>query len=401
VSKIAGQRPLIFLWENFGPLHVDRCEAVAHAMPLRRVIGLEVLSESTDYDWISASGQKFEKITLAARSDPKAWSPWRIAAVIAKLRPEAVFFCHYQRAEIFLAATLARAMGVRVFTMNDSKFDDYPRELWREVAKSLFFLPYQGALAASRRSADYLRFLGIRKDRIAHGYDSISVARIRNLAKAPPAPDGAAFENRHFTIVARLLPKKNIALALRALAILVRAGQARKLVICGSGPLEFELKALAKDLGISSLVDFKGFAQTEEVCRILAQTLVLILPSVEEQFGQVIPEALSMGVPVLVSDNCGARDHLVETGVNGFIFEPTNVEGLAYFMRLLSADESTWRSMALAASRMAGRGDVSEFVTGVRQLVDRPIAPSLAQASKTKPFALRDESELETIKDCA
>ncbi|WP_156396166.1 MULTISPECIES: glycosyltransferase family 4 protein [unclassified Caulobacter] len=401
MSKIAGQRPLIFLWENFGPLHVDRCEAVAHAMPSRRVIGLEVLSESTDYDWISASSQKFEKITLAARADPKAWSPWRIAAVIARLRPEAVFFCHYQRAEIFLAATLARAMGVRVFTMNDSKFDDYPRELWREVAKSLFFLPYQGALAASRRSADYLRFFGIRKDRIAHGYDSISVARIRDLAKAPPAPDGAAFEGRHFTIVARLLPKKNIALALRALAILARAGQARKLVICGSGPLEFELKALAKDLGVSSLVDFKGFAQTEEVCRILAQTLVLILPSVEEQFGQVIPEALSMGVPVLVSDNCGARDHLVETGVNGFIFEPTNVEGLAYFMRLLSTDESTWRSMALAALRIAGRGDVSQFVTGVRQLVDGAIAPSLAQPPKAETFALREEAELEVIKDCA
>jgi glycosyltransferase involved in cell wall biosynthesis len=401
VSKIAGQRPLIFLWENFGPLHVDRCEAVARAMPARRVIGLEVLSESADYDWISASGQAFEKITLSSRADPNAWSPLRIAWAIARLRPEAVFFCHYQRAGIFAAATIARAMGIRVFTMNDSKFDDYPRELWREVGKSLFFLPYQGALAASRRSADYLRFFGVKPDRIAHGYDSVSVSRIRNLAKAPPAPDGDAFESRHFTIVARLLPKKNIALALRALAVLARTGQARKLVICGSGPLEFELKALAKDLGVASLVDFKGFAQTEEVCRVLAQTLVLILPSVEEQFGQVIPEALSMGVPVLVSDNCGARDHLVETGVNGFIFEPTNVEGLAYFMRLLSTDETTWRSMALAARRIAERGDVSEFVAGVRQLVDGTIAASLAQVARAETFALCEGAELEVIKDCA
>ena len=41
MSTMIGQRPLIFLWENFGPLHVDRCEAVARAMPDRHIVGLE------------------------------------------------------------------------------------------------------------------------------------------------------------------------------------------------------------------------------------------------------------------------------------------------------------------------------------------------------------------------
>lgn len=339
-------------------------------MPDRHIVGLEILSKSSEYDWISETGRSFEKITLAASGDAGAWSPWRIASAIAKLKPQAVFFCHYQRREILLAAILTRIMGVQAFTMNDSKFDDYPRDLWREVGKSLYLAPYNGALVASQRSKDYLRFLGIRPDRIALGYDSISVARIQGLAKAPPAPEGASFADRHFTIVARLLPKKNIALALKALAILSRSGQARRLVICGSGPLEAELKSLARSLRIEGLVEFRGFVQTQEVCKTLATTLCLILPSTEEQFGQVIPEAIAMGVPVLASDNCGARDCLIETGVNGFIFEPTNAEGLAYFMRVLSSDETTWRSMARAALNMAPLGDVSVFVAGVRQLLD-------------------------------
>lgn len=262
------------------------------------------------------------------------------------------------------------ASGKPGAVQNDSKFDDYPRELWREVGKSLYLAPYNGALVASRRSKDYLRFLGVRRERIALGYDSVSVARIQGLAKTKPAPEGAPFADRHFTIIARLLPKKNIPLALNALAILSRSGPTRKLVICGSGPLDAELKSLAHDLGIHELVEFRGFVQTEEVCETLSTTLCLILPSTEDQFGQVIAEALAMGVPVLASENCGARDDLLKTGVNGFIFEPTNVAGLAYFMRMLTSDEATWRAMATAAQAMAMRGDVSEFVNGAQQLLD-------------------------------
>lgn len=383
MNIISGRRPIVFLWENFGPLHVDRCEAVANAMPDRRIVGLEIQSKSSEYDWISETGHSFEKITLSDSSTVGTWAPGKIVSRLAKLRPEAIFFCHYQRTEIFIAASIARAMGFRVFTMNDSKFDDYSRSLRRELAKSLFFLPYHGALVASQRSADYLRFLGVPNDRIAFGYDAISTSRIRQLANAAPAPHGTPFEQRHFTIIARLLPKKNIALALRAFALLPRDHQVRRMVICGSGPLEAELKALAQDLAISDLVDFRGFVQTAEICRTLTKTLTLILPSIEEQFGQVIPEALTMGVPVLVSENCGARDHLVQTGVNGFVFEPTNVQGLAYFMRLLSSDQVIWAAMAAAAHRLSDKGDVSGFVEGVRQLMELP-APHFPQQGAAK-----------------
>ncbi len=364
----------MFLWENYGPLHVDRCDAVARAMPDRPVVGIEVLSRSSEYDWVSEAGENFQKITLSSPTDYRAWSPWKIIPAILKQRPQAVFFCHYQRPEILVTAAVVRACGIATFSMNDSKFDDYPRDLWRELVKSLFFLPYQGALAGSKRSADYLRFLGVPANRIVGGYDAVSTSRIRHLAGAPPAPGGAPFADRHFTIIARLLPKKNIATVLRALAILASAGKARRLVVCGSGPLEVELKHLAKDLGLSSLVEFRGFVQTSEVCATLAQSLALVLASSEEQFGQVIPEALSLGVPVLVSDNCGARDHLVRTGVNGFIFEPDNVEGLANLMNLISSSEPMWRSMAEAALRMSEKGDVSYFVAGVCELL-RTSAP--------------------------
>jgi len=54
---------------------------------------------------------------------------------------------------------------------------------------------------------------------------------------------------------------------------------------------------------------------------------VLILPSVEEGFGKVVAEAMACGLPVVVSENTGAKD-LVENGENGFIVPIRDVKRL-------------------------------------------------------------------------
>lgn len=65
----------------------------------------------------------------------------------------------------------------------------------------------------------------------------------------------------------------------------------------------------------------------EELEEIFQKTDVLIMPSVwYETFGFTVLEALSYGVPVIVSENVGAKD-LLEDGRFGMITEPT-VEGV-------------------------------------------------------------------------
>ena len=376
MSQCRAEGPIIFLWDNFGPLHVDRCDALSKSIPTREIIGLEMFAKSSDYSWKSENGSLFRKITIQQRIGGNHWSIFSILRTIISNKPHAIFFCHYQRYEIAISALFCRLIGIKVFTMNDSKFDDYSRNLIKELMKSLFFRPYHGALVASRRTSEYLQFLGIKKTNIFEGYDAVSVDRIRHLAGSHTAPLEMSFDDRHFTIVARLIPKKNISLALKAFSKLVFSGCSRKLVVCGDGPLESELKILAINLGIESRVEFRGFIQTAEVCRVLSSTLALILPSTEEQFGQVIPEALAMGVPVLVSENCGARDYLVKSGVNGFIFEPTNVDGLFYFMSLINTDRDLWQGMAKAALQSSRRGDVENFVNGVKGLIGEVVADS-------------------------
>jgi glycosyltransferase involved in cell wall biosynthesis len=367
---------LVFMWDNFGPLHLDRCNAIGKRFDGRhQVIGLELAGRSEVYSWLPENGTNFRKETLVngrAIEEIPFFERFRktLSACLSAGRDAQLFLCHYQDPAILMVAVVLRLTGRRVYTMGCSKFDDKERRLRRELAKSIFYFPYNGAIASGVRSRDYLRFLGLSKSRVQPSYNSVSLDRIRALAGVPPAPDGVPFEERHFTIVARMVSKKNVTMALKAMALYAKqVTNPRPLHIFGNGPLEAELRQQAQVDGIAELVHFRGFLQAPEVCRAYGTSLALLLPSIEEQFGNVVPEAQAMGVPVILSDNCGSRDLLVRSGVNGFVVEADNPKGMAFFMRLLSEDEELWKTMSLASQEFVERADTARFAESVEALL--------------------------------
>lgn len=366
---------LVFSWEMFGPYHMDRMEAVGRRLGDRfDIVGLEIGSKSHTYDWDSTgTGRHFRKITLFPdqSKDRIAWL--RIYRALLrkclKLRPHTAFLCNYEDPDIFALAVTLRAMGRNLVAMQASKFDDKPRFLTRELGKMLFYAPYQAGLAGSHRTRDYLRLLGIPEERIFLGYDTLSLDRIRGLAGVPPAPDGPPWAERHFTIVARFVPKKNLFRAIEAYdryRALAGAG-ARPLHLCGSGPLEADLRADVERRGLDGQVVFRGFLQEQGIARTLGSTLALLLPSTEEQFGLVVNEAQALGLPVVLSDVCGARDLLVRQGVNGMVVEPDNTEGLARAMLTLAGDEAEWRRLSLGTSTFQPIADAAYFAEAVEK----------------------------------
>lgn len=356
-------------------MHIDRCDALVHEWGGRALlIGVEIFGKSETYIWPSSKARTFEKVTLFPNGLPLYQRQLRLTQslvrAISEINPSAVFFCHYELPAIWAAAAISRMRGRHVFVMNNSRFEDKERFRLRELAKALFLLPYEGALVAGEGSRSYLEFLGMSQSRIALGYNTVSVKRIQRLCEAPPAPEGAPFSDRHFSIIARFVPKKNLATAIEAYGEYVKlVPQPRALHIAGYGPDEPALRKLVSDLGLSHNVIFRGALQIEGVSEMYSTTLALILTSIEEQFGNVVIEAQATGLPVIISDRCGAWEVMVQSGVNGFVAESDNAPGYAYFMSLLSEDEGLWRAMALAARQSARRGDVERFVEGVNSLI--------------------------------
>jgi glycosyltransferase involved in cell wall biosynthesis len=85
------------------------------------------------------------------------------------------------------------------------------------------------------------------------------------------------------------------------------------LTIAGDGKPEYveRLKSIAALNGISTSLSWVGF-QGENKFDLLHQHDVMILPSYDENFGNVVIESLSMGTAVLISKNVGLADYVAE-----------------------------------------------------------------------------------------
>ena len=73
---------------------------------------------------------------------------------------------------------------------------------------------------------------------------------------------------------------------------------------------------------------FHGAVSQQKLANGFRAGSVLVLPSLEEGFGLVVPQALNCGCPAIVSDCTGAKD-LVRHRDNGSIFKTENHEALA------------------------------------------------------------------------
>ena len=87
---------------------------------------------------------------------------------------------------------------------------------------------------------------------------------------------------------------------------------------------------------------------------IYRQASCLVLPSRFDSFGQVVVEAMACGLPVIVSENVGARD-LVESGKNGWVIPSKDVSALYQIMAECVSNPQKLRIMAKAARKTAER----------------------------------------------
>ncbi len=90
------------------------------------------------------------------------------------------------------------------------------------------------------------------------------------------------------------------------------------------------------------------------------QFSVLVLPSISDGFGLVVPEAMAAGLPVIVTENVGAAD-CVREGVDGFVVPVADPEALAARIRELHADRDKLAAMGRAARERAAEFSMEVF----------------------------------------
>lgn len=96
-----------------------------------------------------------------------------------------------------------------------------------------------------------------------------------------------------------------------------------KLLVTGKEKNIKQYKKMVKKLKLDKRVIFCGPQKNIE--QIYAAGDCLVMPAIYEPFGNVALEAMSTGIPVIASTNCGAYE-VIEENKNGFIITPDNTE---------------------------------------------------------------------------
>ncbi len=140
--------------------------------------------------------------------------------------------------------------------------------------------------------------------------------------------------------IGRLIPRKGFQFLIRALPqVLEKVSHNFEIEIVGDGPYHGELLKLAENIGVTSHIRFAGSVPYSELPQKYQQADIFILPSLAEGMPLVVLEAMGTGLPIVVSRVQGI-DELVVDGVNGALFDPSDVDGLAHaLIKLINTGE--------------------------------------------------------------
>ncbi len=144
-------------------------------------------------------------------------------------------------------------------------------------------------------------------------------------------------QSRKMLNVGRLVPQKAQHLLIEALSLIKE--ESRKgwtLNIFGDGELEENLKKLVEDRKLKGVVHFRGVVN--DLSEFYQKAGMFVLPSIYEGTPNALLEAMSYGLPFIVSDaQTGVLD-LIEDGENGFVFKSEDEVDLSEKIKLLMED---------------------------------------------------------------
>jgi glycosyltransferase involved in cell wall biosynthesis len=178
--------------------------------------------------------------------------------------------------------------------------------------------------------------------------------------------------------IGRLVRQKGVRTLVEAAGRMRTPGA--QMVIVGDGPDRAEVESLALRLGVAHRVHVTGFVPHERVPAVFASADVLVLPSLYEELGTVLVEAMHAGRPVVASRVDGIPE-VVEDGVTGLLVAPGDAGALAQAVDRVLGDDALARRLAANAMSRAPDYDLERVGASVHELYEELAGPARRRAA--------------------
>lgn len=265
---------------------------------------------------------------------------------------------------------LLRMAGVRLpYALTLQEGDPF-----RHMFGRVHILPFRPLLAWGFRHAAVVQvistYLAGWAKRMGYRGDIRVIPNGVDIARFAPAEvrtEGAS--NLTLVTSSRLVRKNGIDLIIRALPLV----PGTTLVVCGDGPDEAALKALAKALGVADRIHWRGYVSHGELPRHLHHAGIFVRPSRSEGMGNSFVEAMAAGLPVIATQVGGLADFI--TPAVAWPVRPESPEDIAAAVREIAAHPADAAQRAARARELAReRYDWDIIATEMRQEVFDTIA---------------------------
>lgn len=378
---------IAIVFSQFGPYHHSRVLALQRSGVAIKAV--QVAEASRTYAWTqnASTVENIYSLTKGAEEDATFFQVFRKACQFwSREKIRIAFLPSYFPATSLALLLSAKVCGVKCIMMNESHAGtEKASGVKRNIKKCLISL-FHGAILGGSPHVRHFESLGMRNDKMVTGYDAIDNQYFSDQAEIVRR-DSSSYRNklglpeRYILSLGRMVEKKNLALLVEAFG-LHRKNQpdsTLKLAFVGSGECQQSLIALCNQQGLTHTdhpqadvdvdVRFFGFRQIDENPAFYALAEAFVLPSLYEEWGLVVNEAMACGLPILVSETVGSAEDLVQPGVNGYHFDPRSALDLAEKIQMLDRDEQLRSAMGQASLSIIKEWGCENFAIQAKKII--------------------------------
>ncbi|MBM4140172.1 MAG: glycosyltransferase [Nitrospira sp.] len=212
---------------------------------------------------------------------------------------------------------------------------------------------------------DLIKNFNIPEDKVVVIYNPVDIKEIETLSKEKADHPWFYEEVPIIVSVGRITKQKGYPYLIKAFSLVKRSLTCRLLII-GEGEDKMELIEMTKELDLKGDIEFLGFQKNP--FKYMARSSVFILSSLYEGFGNVIVEAMALGLPVISTDCPSGPSEIIDDRKNGLLVPIKDERALAKAMIDALTDSRLKDDLCREAKLKAQSYDLNKIIERYRSI---------------------------------
>jgi len=223
-----------------------------------------------------------------------------------------------------------------------------------DLTRKFFGSHANACIAYGKETENYFYELGINKNKVYSGTQVMPIELLQTPKEKLNDLKGK-YAGKKFVLTVSYFQKR------KGINVLILAFQklndpSSVLLIAGTGSEENNLKQLAQG---DTNIYFLGYIEGEEKAKYYSLADIFVLPTFYDPWGLVINEAMYYGLPIITTENAGAKELIKD---NGIIVKPGDIEELRKAMKRLLNDENLRKQMGKKSREIIENYDIGSVV---------------------------------------